>query len=681
MGLEERLAPAVFNIANGDIAALRSAILTANANNQADTINLAAGGTYSFADAADPADGGNALPTIFTDTNNAANLLTINGNGATLTRSTAAGTPFFRFLRVAVPSGTFTAPTVAVNGVTFTNGRLDPAATQQLGGAVLLAGGNLSLTDCTFTGNQAPSGGALGANQVSTSLRLLNVTRGTFSQNAATDGAGGAIYNISSSTLTIAGSTFTGNTSTDEGGAVRVQTSSTTTTITGSTFASNRADGGNGGGAIFIQGTTNVSFTTVRDNISAVGGGGIWNQGTLNVSHSTVSGNLANESTASGGGIYVQGDFALTNSTVHNNRAGNGGGIAYALGGEVGSITHSTITDNRAYFGLARGGGISVGGSNLSIGHSVVAGNTFEPTVTNGTGPDIGIGGFGTASSQGWNFIGNGSGAALGGTTTGNQVGTPAAPLNPQLGALQNNGGPVMTRLPLTGSPLIDTGGVIIDPLPPTIPVNDQRGPGYRRLQGGRLDIGASEVQWPVQAETVAVNGGAAQRSRVTELTVAFSHPVTLPANPAAAFRLTRVGPGAPADVTFTVDLSGSTADGTVAKLLFAGALTESGSLIDGNYTLTVLSAQVTGLDGRALDGDRDGQAGGDSVTTFHRLYGDANGDRRVDNGDFFQLRSTFGRATGDPLYLAFLDANGDGRVDNADFFAFRNRFGTTLNL
>ena len=50
-----------------------------------------------------------------------------------------------------------------------------------------------------------------------------------------------------------------------------------------------------------------------------------------------------------------------------------------------------------------------------------------------------------------------------------------------------------------------------------------------------------------------------------------------------------------------------------------------------------------------------------------------------MDNADFFQLRTAFGRSAGDPLYLAFLDANGDGRVDNADFFQFRNRFGIPL--
>ena len=38
---------ATFSIANGDVPALKNAIITANANGQADFINLAAGGTYA----------------------------------------------------------------------------------------------------------------------------------------------------------------------------------------------------------------------------------------------------------------------------------------------------------------------------------------------------------------------------------------------------------------------------------------------------------------------------------------------------------------------------------------------------------------------------------------------------------------------------------------------------------
>jgi len=56
----------------------------------------------------------------------------------------------------------------------------------------------------------------------------------------------------------------------------------------------------------------------------------------------------------------------------------------------------------------------------------------------------------------------------------------------------------------------------------------------------------------------------------VTSATIVFSTLVTLPLNPAAAFRLTRTGPGGPVgDVTLAVDLSGSTTTKTIARLHF----------------------------------------------------------------------------------------------------------------
>jgi hypothetical protein len=171
----------------------------------------------------------------------------------------------------------------------------------------------------------------------------------------------------------------------------------------------------------------------------------------------------------------------------------------------------------------------------------------------------------------------------------------------------------------------------------------------------------------------VAVNGGAAQRSRVTQVTVRWDSAVTLPADLSAVFRLTRTGPGGPAgDVALAVDLSGSTVAQTVARLTFSGPLTESGSLIDGNYTLSVFGSRVTGSGG--LPGV------GDTTTSFHRLFGDADGDRDVDALDFFRLRDAFGKAAGTPGYLADFDADADGDVDALDLFRFRNRFGITLS-
>jgi hypothetical protein len=59
------------------------------------------------------------------------------------------------------------------------------------------------------------------------------------------------------------------------------------------------------------------------------------------------------------------------------------------------------------------------------------------------------------------------------------------------LGALLDHGGPTGTHALLTGSPAINAG----DPNFTPPPFYDQRGPGYDRVVGGRIDMGAFEVQ------------------------------------------------------------------------------------------------------------------------------------------------------------------------------------------
>src|SRR5439155_3949541 len=110
-----------------------------------------------------------------------------------------------------------------------------------------------------------------------------------------------------------------------------------------------------------------------------------------------------------------------------------------------------------------------------------------------------------------------------------------------------------------------------------------------------------------------------------------------------------RTGPGATGNVTLAVDLSGSTATQTVARLTFSGPLTEgANSLVDGNYTLTVFSAQVTG-----------GIQGGDNVSGLFRLFGDVNGDKAVNGLDLTAFRNTFGTVSSDTAYASYLDFNG----------------------
>jgi hypothetical protein len=122
-----------------------------------------------------------------------------------------------------------------------------------------------------------------------------------------------------------------------------------------------------------------------------------------------------------------------------------------------------------------------------------------------------------------------------------------------------------------------------------------------------------------------------------------------------------------------------------VVTLTFTGGAVNGVSLADGRYTLTVLAGQVS-TGGVALDGDGDGQAGGDFVLAgdpvtnkLFRLFGDVNGDGTVNGLDLAAFRATFGTIVGSPSYVAFLDSTGDGAINGLDLTAFRNRFGVII--
>src|SRR5690606_15762581 len=137
-------------------------------NGVADTINLAANCTYTFTtgDATNP---DSALPRITTP-------IVINGNGATIER--ADGSPYFRLLYV-TNSGDLTLNHITVRGGSATSG-----------GGIYIAGGILTVTNTTFSDNDANS-------------------------------MGGGIYNMAGSTLTVSNSVFSGNSAYSYGGAIR----------------------------------------------------------------------------------------------------------------------------------------------------------------------------------------------------------------------------------------------------------------------------------------------------------------------------------------------------------------------------------------------------------------------------------------------------------------------------
>jgi hypothetical protein len=228
-------------------------------------------------------------------------------------------------------------------------------------------------------------------------------------------GDGGNIYNCSAS-MTIRDSVITG-------GSVR------------------RGHGNDGyGGAIYNcpESTMTIINTTISGN-TAEEGGGICNGGALTISNSTISENIARN--LKGGGIRNYGALAITNSTICGNRAsGVGGGIHNGrLFGPSGTvmISNSTISQNIA--GQSDGGGIfsDRNGTTAELQNSIVANNA---------GSDC----HGTMTSDGYNLSSDDS---CGFNATGDLENT-----DPNLGALQDNGGPTQTMALLPGSPAIDAG-------------------------------------------------------------------------------------------------------------------------------------------------------------------------------------------------------------------------------
>ncbi len=193
--------------------------------------------------------------------------------------------------------------------------------------------------------------------------------------------------------------------------------------------------------------------------------------------------------------------------------------------------------------------------------------------------------------------------------------------------------------------------------------------PGHIAALSRRLAELAVSHGDPPTIESVVLNDGSAQRSMVNSLTITFDRVVTFDLD---AFGLERNG-GSEVSLNVATSVVGGR---TVAVLTFSGSDIIGGSLADGNYTLTIRGDHIRDLVGRELDGDRDGNGGGERVDAFFRLFGDSDGDRDVDWLDRDLFRSAFGTSAADSAYLWFFDFDGDGDVDGHDNGQFNRRFG-----
>jgi hypothetical protein len=163
--------------------------------------------------------------------------------------------------------------------------------------------------------------------------------------------------------------------------------------------------------------------------------------------------------------------------------------------------------------------------------------------------------------------------------------------------------------------------------------------------------------------DSVRVNDGSAQRSMVTSLTVTFTTTTSLPDS---AFRL--VNRDTSGQVGLNISRSDSTGR-TVATLEFSGTGIVGGSLADGNYLLTIDREQ----NGFGIGSDY--QLGANEVDKFFRYFGDSDGDRDVDNTDYFTFRGAYSQTFPSTRYLWYLDSDDDNDVDGSDLTQFNQRY------
>jgi hypothetical protein len=504
----------------GGSTTLREAVCAANNNPGPDTITFAVNGTFALGGAAND-DNGNSGDL---DVNGS---LTIQGNGVDNTIIDGGGIE--RIFDV-YPGGPIT---FGLTALTVQNGDTRSTSFRE-GGAIYLE----SNVTATF---------------------LYVRVRNNFS------GSNGAIVNRGS--LSITDSELSGNQTIPdsggtEGGAIR---NSGPLTLTRVRVINNSVDGEGGGLATTVAPGVSVSIVdsefagnSATTSGGATGNGGAisttGNQGTLNLTSVTLSGNSAQNN---GGGLYLvaPSDFPainLTNVTLAANVADS--------------------DDN----GSGAGGGIYRDASGAPP--TVLLRNTLVATNLNSTAAtrdDVS----GLLSNAGVNnLIGVNTGmSGLSNGVNGNQVGTGAAPINPLIGTLANNGGTTRTHALLTGSPAINAGTNT------GCPATDQRG----MPRSLTCDIGAHEFGDTTPPD-VTVNQAPGQpdptNASPINFRVVFSEPINVasfsPADVslggsagATTVTLTQIAPND--GTTFNVAVTGMTGSGTVTAILAPGAVSD----------------------------------------------------------------------------------------------------------
>jgi CSLREA domain-containing protein len=371
------------------------------------------------------------------------------------------------------------------------------------------------------------------------------------------------------------------------------------------------------GDAVGISGLT-ISGGTLTSSPAGVDGGGIMSYASLlTLDAVAVTGNhLDTGGIAGGGGVASAGDLVIVDSTIADNRAsgsftfGQAGGVDVVNDGSL-TITNSTIAGNQVSAGSS-GGGIRSGGSvaldsvtfadnTATSSFGIPANDVWVQDVVTARNTIFGsTGGIdckvvpGPLTSLGHNLEA-GAGGSCGLTDSTDLDG-----VDPQLGALGDNGGPTPTLALASLSPAVDAGA--------TGQTVDQR--GVARPQGAAADIGAFElVADTTPPDTTIVSGppGAIASGDVSFAFVADE--------PGSTFVCELDGPGAAVGAPIACDSAQAytgLADGEYTFSVYAIDGAGNADPVPASRTFTVSTASAGGTgDGDADGGGTDGGGGG----------------------------------------------------------------------
>jgi hypothetical protein len=391
---------------------------------------------------------------------------------------------------------------IGTGNATLTNSSvMNTSGTAALG---VGAGGNASLTNSAITGTHATNGNALGAVTNSGTMTLVNSQVG----QTRADGNHQALAVVGGGTTQLTDSQVSGTSS--EGSDAFGVAGEASTMLVRSRVTDTSALGGDPSVGVFAEDDATLTDSQVMNTTGASEAFGVLTDQSTTLVRSTVARTSGDEV---GIGVFAATTTSATNSTIVDNA---GAGI---LTGTNAVLVYSDVVGNGTTVGPASASAAAIdidlpaglGALTAPPVHvqaqlvpaQVSAGGTitsFGTVITQPAFAFVNCQSNGNKITNGYNFAND---TSCGFTGTGDRQG---AGLDAQLGQLADNGGPTLTLLPATSSPLVNAipatacqsdgaAGIAID----------QRSLVRPGTGTTACDIGAVELQFEVPVPVVII--------------------------------------------------------------------------------------------------------------------------------------------------------------------------------